>query len=595
MAQLQSMVAEVLLLAEHGLHPVRLHYPIFTENGVQCSCRSDDCPSSSRGKHPVGMSWGKTASTDPEFIRSEWGKHNWNVGIILGLGHGIDPSDAIVDFEDDSQDGRDLAEALLGDYPTPTYSSGKSLHRLYRWHPDLPDVANFTYQGLEFRFGKKEGESQSVAPPSMHHSGVRYQWLPGKSLTDLPISTIPDHVITFIKEKWTEWESERRTHGTAGDVRKFRSPLGKVTPGGRHHALLKVANNYWRTAFKLYGWNGMQEQESMDQVWMWLAGANLLVCDPPKTEREVQVIYDSSRQFMLAEIQKEMHEAEKLATAPTAAEEEISEADDRSLHAYLHRYGIRIDRDPSLEYGQQSSLRIDQYAADWETIFLNKGEQDLVKVRICDTWVTMTVPEFTKHESFARRVQIDSQGQIILNRTFPGFSWKRLFLGGPNDKKGEHGITRGLLEWLETRATVEEQKELTLHQQVDEVVLSLAGPQESLVNALNTWNAKAQSGSFYGRLKLSPGRNEELITVRAPEDPQTGWYSVANAGVMLMVKLDEVVKKFRNIYGNSVANRKIAEVMTELGYEEKRFSRGPHQGRWWCRKNTEKILEPSEE
>ena len=196
-------VSEALDLAQHGLFPVRLHYPIFKSDRVACSCGKPGC--TSQGKHPLGVEWGKSATDDPEIIEQNFGSATWNVGIVLGLCHGIPADRAVIDVEDDSLEGRALADTLLADYPTPTYSSGKSLHRLYRWSEHLPLVANMTINGLEFRFGGKGLETQSVAPPSQHMNGSTYQWLPGKSLNDIPIIELPQHVIEYLQE-----ESARR-------------------------------------------------------------------------------------------------------------------------------------------------------------------------------------------------------------------------------------------------------------------------------------------------------------------------------------------------------------------------------------------------
>ena len=89
MTLLQSTLDGALKLASHGLYVVRLHYPIFDHQSkqVRCSCGRSEC--SAEGKHPVGAQWGKSATTDPDSIRDFWREADWNVGVLLGLGHGI--------------------------------------------------------------------------------------------------------------------------------------------------------------------------------------------------------------------------------------------------------------------------------------------------------------------------------------------------------------------------------------------------------------------------------------------------------------------------------------------------------------------------
>ena len=108
MTLLQSTLDGALKLASHGLYVVRLHYPIFDHQSkqVRCSCGRSEC--SAEGKHPVGAQWGKSATTDPDSIRDFWREADWNVGVLLGLGHGIPEDEAIIDIEDDTTEGRQL-------------------------------------------------------------------------------------------------------------------------------------------------------------------------------------------------------------------------------------------------------------------------------------------------------------------------------------------------------------------------------------------------------------------------------------------------------------------------------------------------------
>jgi hypothetical protein len=54
-----------------------------------------------------------------------------------------------------------------------------------------------------------------------------------------------------------------------------------------------------------------------------------------------------------------------------------------------------------------------------------------------------------------------------------------------------------------------------------------------------------------------------------------------------MVKFDEVVKRYRSMYGKTLPNRKIAETMDTMGFREQRHSRGPLEGRWRVRDSKE--------
>ncbi|TXH50309.1 MAG: hypothetical protein E6Q97_20780 [Desulfurellales bacterium] len=570
-----SVLDGVLSLASHGLFPVRLHYPIFHPDRVSCSCGNSECKG--KGKHPVGNQWGKSATDEEGVLRDQWSGADWNVGIILGLCHGIPADRAIIDIEDDTLEGRALADALLGDYPTPTYTSGKSLHRLYRWSEKLPPVANMTISGLEFRFGGKGKETQSVAPPSKHYTGAEYRWTDGKSLDDLPIANLPPHVIEYLCEEYARANSGGPTGTSTTDARKFRSPIGKIGPGARHHSLLTQANHLWRVAFRLNGINGLDEQDVVDQVWMWLAGANLLVCDPPKSEAELQVICNSSQKFMQAELLKELEEKEQM-TIP----KEPSAADDKTFMAYLHRNKIRLLPDERYKSDIHEPDRIDQWVADWFIEYITKGDEDLVQITIngVENPIVMKSEEFIRPTIMARRVHQETQGKIILDQTYVFWDWKSIWEGRPNDKKKANGITRGLREYLTTNAKVSVQKENSLADQIEDLIVSLAGPKAVLIQKYRE-SLEKKFVHHAGRLKLAPG-TEELTSQSLPEDPKTGYYPWNNQ-IWLGVKLDELSKRYRSSYGGGVTSRQIHEAVESLGFLKKKTTLGGVEGRWWMK------------
>jgi hypothetical protein len=582
---MQVIASAALSLAEMGFYPVKLHYPIFKDGVVGCSCEGPDrrgCES--QGKHPVGNQWGKSATQDPEILQERFSGQSWNVGIVLGICFGIPEDQAVIDVEDDSPEGRALADVLLKDYPCPTYTSGKSLHRIYRWSPDLPPVANLTIAGLEFRFGGRDLQTQSVAPPSIHKNGSEYRWLDGLSPKDVPIPTLPEHVVKYVCEEYAR-QHEARTNPSSGDARKFKSPLGKISPGGRHHALLKYANNCWRMAYSMNGINGIEEQETLDQVWMWLAGANAYVCSPPKTESELGVIFNSSRDFMRSEFMKEID-----ARIEQAKPNEDGAAD--SFTKWLHDRGIRMKPDESLEWNEQSYDRTDAWVSDWTIEFLTKSDEQLVRVNFKkpELSVTMKQVEFDKYDLFARRVQTESGGAIVLTRSWPLWEWKTIWHGRKNGKK--NGITRGLQEYLISDAVVIAREEGGLNEQVEDIILGMSGSLGPLMVGLEKILEKQKK--FSGRMKLDP-QGENLMLMRLPEDPGTGWY-YHEEEIGLYVKAPEVIRIFKNTYGKlDNANKIVADTLTkDMGFEKTRISRGAMEGRWYVKRHSVQPEEKQE-
>lgn len=573
------LASAALSLAEMGFYPVKLHYPIFQQgsNIVRCSC--DDPGQShctSQGKHPVGNQWGKSATQDAEVIEQRFSGQPWNVGIVLGLCFGIPEDQAVIDVEDDSPEGRALADALLSEHPCPAYTSGKSLHRIYRWTPDLPSLANLTIAGLEFRFGGRDLQTQSVAPPSVHKNGSEYRWLEGRSPKDIPITPLPKHVIEYVCQEYAR-QHEQKTNPSSGDARRFKSPMGKIAPGGRHHALLKYANNCWRMAYTMNGINGIEEQEALDQVWMWLAGANSYVCVPPKTESELHVIFNSTRDFMRSEFMKEI-DAKKEETDPDES------AETNSFTRWLHDRGIRLKPDEGLTWNEQSAERLDDWVSDWTIEMLTKSDEQLIRVNFQtpkQISVTVKQVEFDRSDLFARRVQTESEGAIILDRTFSMWDWKTIWNGRPNGKK--NGKTRGLREFLVNYAHVVVREEGGLAEQIEDIVLSMSGSLGPLLAALEKWNSKQKK--FSGRMKLDP-QGENLMTMRLPEDPGTGWYYSEDA-IALFVKAPEVIQRYKGIYGKlENSNKIIGDTLSDMGFEKRRVSRGAMEGRWFIKEHS---------
>lgn len=576
---------DVLRLASFGLYPVRIHYPIFNEGGpVKCSCGNPACvpgPTSSIGKHPVNKAWGKSASTDPEVIADQFGNANWNVGIVLGICTGIPADQAVIDIEDDTEEGRDLAEALLGEYPTPSYSSGKSIHRIYRWSDKLPRKATWKYNGCEFRFGGDTLQTQSVAPPSVHHSGRSYEWLPGRSLDDIAIAELPSHVIEWICENWARDQSKNHSGPSSNEARKFHAPLGKIVHPGRHDALLTESNRLWREAYRLEGINGFEEQEIINRVWMKLAGANLLVCEPPKTDAEVQVIFKSSMAYMRSEILKEI-EAREAEQREIAVPEDAAED---TFGNWLHQHGIRMQPDKRFAWNEESPERIDEWVCDWRMQYLTEGDEELIAVYIDGgddpKPSIMTHKEFNSAQMFARRVAQDTKGRMCLDRSFTAWTWDTIWIGRPAAPKKPKGITRGLREYLLNKAEVVEHVQQDLADQVEDIVFGMAGDLSAIEAQLETWSENA--GPFReGRLNLSP--LGQLSDIRTPDMPVSGWYWM-DGRIVLLVKNNEINQQYRKSYGSGVTNRKISEVMTgpKLRFIQKKINSGPMAGRWYLR------------
>ena len=158
-----------------------------------CSChKSRDCPTP--GKHPIDKGWQDTATSDEDTILSWFDTDSpVNIGLLLG------PESGVIDVEIDGPEAQDAWNSLgLGEIYTPTYTAGRGPHRLFRWDEQLPAVQVRKPLGIEVRIGNDGKATQSVLPPSRHHTGVDYQWVDGLSPDDVALAPLPDKLLALL-------------------------------------------------------------------------------------------------------------------------------------------------------------------------------------------------------------------------------------------------------------------------------------------------------------------------------------------------------------------------------------------------------------
>ena len=217
-----------LAYAERGWLVVPLHNP---KQGV-CSCRKKGC--GSPGKHPRTEHGLKDGSKDPKQITRWWEK--WpdaNLGILTGQESGLLVLD--VDGEDGKASLRQLI-AAHGSLPITlrvktgrrgTDGKPKGCHYYFRAPAGtaIRNSAGILGKGLDIR---ADG-GYVVAPPSLHPSGLLYEWLaPEQPLADVP-----------------PWMLQK----LAGARPAPEAPLAQgeaIAEGGRNHALASLAGTMRR-------------------------------------------------------------------------------------------------------------------------------------------------------------------------------------------------------------------------------------------------------------------------------------------------------------------------------------------------------------
>lgn len=206
--------------------------PLHHWTGTACSCGNTDCPSPA--KHPRTRHGLKDATTDPATIRTWWDR--WpdaNVGIITGIA-----------FDVLDVDGTDGDNNLGGHEPTdgPMTSTGKGWHLLFQ--PTGEGNRTRIVEQVDWR----GAGGYIVAPPSVHCTGRRYEWLPGLG-PHTPLSPVPDwlHDLVVRPKPATHtghMAPSLQRPGNGYAQRALQAEVGSVAmavPGTRNDALNRSA------------------------------------------------------------------------------------------------------------------------------------------------------------------------------------------------------------------------------------------------------------------------------------------------------------------------------------------------------------------
>jgi hypothetical protein len=168
------------IYARLGLHPIALH---GLNGDKSCTCGRADCPPRTRGKHPVISAW-QRAQLDLDaadrMLISNW---RFNVGLRCGA----QPNGRFLVVVD--VDGpRDLLAPLEeehGAFPaTLTARTGSGGLHFYYWVREGVEIGNRV--GIVPHVDIRGRGGQVVAPPSLHHSGKRYEWIDVREPEILP-------------------------------------------------------------------------------------------------------------------------------------------------------------------------------------------------------------------------------------------------------------------------------------------------------------------------------------------------------------------------------------------------------------------------
>lgn len=411
-----TIANEAISYAERGWHLVQLW---GVEGPAICSCwKGKDC--GTPGKHPVEKAWQLEATCDEERIAA-WFEQDRpvNIGLLLG------PRSGVIDVELDGDEARAAWNELdLGEQWTPTYTSGRGPHRLYRWDESLPKVSVVKQNGIEIRIGGGAG-MQSVLPPSRHHSGSHYEWVSGLSPSEVELAPLPERLRAML----TNVDGNRNiTRVPAGAI------LHKtVEEGSRNNELHRFAV---REAFRSPLIDDPTEQQDL---LVKIRVINEKQLKPPLGDNEVVAIFRSACDYVRKARAAGLDSQVAIQQATSPSEERRTETSEPPIRAWQRVFTsnglsfapLRPDDGWDPEWGP----------GEWR---LTVVHSDPIEYRLhVPAWcrytangtgnVSLTVDQYCSAARVAR-LALSATGTVMLDDE-PG-KWKRIWDGGDKIAEG---------------------------------------------------------------------------------------------------------------------------------------------------------------
>lgn len=408
-------------------------WPIVRVYGMvdgRCACREGrSC--GSPGKHPVETDWLKYATTDEETIAS-WFEDGdeWNIGLPLG------PASGLADTEWDNDEALATANKFgLVNAKTVGYASSRGAHRLWILDQRLLAIpkAKIDLGGLEIRFGGGGKQTQSIIPPSRHHSGKRYQWEPGRSPDEVEPAQMPEALVLAVLA------AAGNSAGGEGLITKDTIYQRKLQKGERNTGLLK-----WISS-QIMRMRDPHDPEEQQNVLLVLRSLNETRCVEALDDKELRQIWVSQLRWGM---KARAAGATRVASTDPDADQKVEQARASNVHAASGLEFRGGEWFPGMwrltvVHGDPKEFRIHV-----PVVANSDGKGDYV-------FVSLSSADWSSPISVARKI-LEATGTIDVTDPNPK-EWAKIWNGYSYKKEGEKGTIR--VRGLKVKLMDEKQEE----------------------------------------------------------------------------------------------------------------------------------------
>lgn len=253
-------------------------FPCHTIIEGKCSCGKIDCESNA--KHPRNRNGLKGATDDERRVRSIFATPA-NIGVRTGSHSGI----LVVDVDPRHAGNNALLEieAVYGELPqtVEAHTGGGGRHLYFRLPIDRKvGSKNNWRQGIDI---KADG-GYVIAPPSIHVSGGRYKWRPGRGPGEVKLADAPDWLLSSLSKIGKTGPVGSPTRPICGSpalldrARKYVAKAKAVDEGARDDSAFRLAGQV--AAFENEHGERLSKAEIVEVLRPWNATNNPPLSDP---------------------------------------------------------------------------------------------------------------------------------------------------------------------------------------------------------------------------------------------------------------------------------------------------------------------------